>query len=198
MGIYSVKPAFQRRLAGLRDVFIRMGIKADAITLAALVLSLAGAAALAFSAAVPWLLILVPVAAIGRIALNALDGMVAIATGTARPFGEVFNEFCDRLSDVAWFGGLAFVVDTGLSLAALVAVLLSSYVGTVTKAAGGERIYAGVMGKADRMILLSAGAVAAFFVGHELLTYFAWLVLGGSIVTVAQRIAIAHRNLGRR
>lgn len=195
MGIYAIKPAFQRRLAFVRDACIRAGIGADALTGAAVIASIGGAAAIAFSRRHPWLLLLVPPLAIGRISLNALDGMVATATGTARPFGEVLNESADRLSDMAWFAGLAFVVDPRLALGALVIVLLSSYVGTVTKAAGGPRVYAGIMGKADRMIALSAAAVIAFFVGPGVLVIFAWAVAVGAAITILQRIAAARQVL---
>jgi phosphatidylglycerophosphate synthase len=46
--------------------------------------------------------------AIGRLAANALDGLVARRTGLARPWGEVYNECCDRISDTLIFVGLAF------------------------------------------------------------------------------------------
>lgn len=195
MGIYAIKPAFQRRLISLRDVCIRAGISADALTATALFASIAGGGAIAFSPRVPWVLFAVPALAMGRIALNALDGMVAVATGTARPFGEVLNEFADRFSDTSYFVGLAFVIDSRLAMAALVVVLLSSYLGTVAKAAGGRRIYDGVMGKADRMILFSVASIAAYFAGVGVWTYLVAIVAAGGLITVFQRMAIAKRDL---
>lgn len=195
MGIYAVKPAFQRRLVSIRDACVRAGISADALTIIALIASVAGGAVIALSPQVAWLLLLVPFLAMGRIATNALDGMVAVTTGTARPFGEVFNEFADRLSDSAWFLGLAFVIDDTLALGTLVIVLLSSYLGTVAKAAGGRRIYDGVMGKADRMILFSAASLVAYFAESRVWTYLAWFVSAGAVVTILQRLAIARREL---
>src|SRR5205823_12277050 len=53
----------------------------------------------------PWLLAVVPIVAVVRTALNALDGMVARDTGLARPWGEVFNELCDRFADVSLLAG---------------------------------------------------------------------------------------------
>lgn len=201
MGIYAIKPAFQRRLSAVRDKCISLGLSADALTWAALILSVAGGAAIAVSGRYRWPLLAVPLLALGRITLNALDGMVATATGSARPFGEVFNESADRLSDTAWFAGLAFVVDPRIALGVLVVVLLSSYVGTVAKAAGGPRIYTGVMGKADRMIAFSIFALAAFFRSGwsaQLLQALAWIVGAGAIFTLAQRLLIARRTLARR
>lgn len=195
VGIYAIKPAFQRRLIKARDLCIRAGVGADALTWTALLLSIGGGAALTLSDRLNWLLLLVPVFAMGRIVLNALDGMVATATGTARPFGEVFNEFADRLSDTAWFAGLAFVIDPRLALGSLIVVLLSSYLGTVAKAAGGPRIYGGIMGKADRMIAFSLLASIAYFSDARVLEILAWAVGVGAIITILQRAIAARKAL---
>lgn len=195
MGIYAIKPAFQRRLQSVCDVCVRLGVSADALTAAALVLSSLGAAALWQSEQRSWLLLLVPPLALGRIALNALDGMVATAAGTARPLGEVLNELGDRLSDAAWFSGLAFLVDARLALATLALVLVSSSLGISAKAAGGARVYAGIMAKADRMILLSLAALASFLAGPRLLTWATWVMAAGVAVTIVQRILAARQGL---
>lgn len=195
MGIYALKPKFRERLTRLRDLCVRVGISADALTGAAVVLSVAGGF-LVFRSDVHrpevWA---IPLLAMGRITLNALDGMVAQAAGSARPFGEVLNEFADRVSDVAWIGSLSFVVDARLGLAVLVVVLLGSYLGTAAKAAGGARIYRGLMGKADRMIVMSVAAIAVWFVGREAWTWCAIAIGVGSLVTIVQRFGLAHRDL---
>lgn len=187
MGIYSLKPAFQKSLMGTRDALVGAGVGPDAITYAALFFSLLGGGALAISPDFRGALLTVPVFAIGRTALNALDGMVAKATGVARPFGEMLNEFLDRIADAVWFAGLALAIDPVLMLATLAGVLVSSYLGTAVKAAGGPRIYSGVMGKADRMIVLSVGAVVAFVAGLQILRYTAILIAVGVAVTIVQR-----------
>ncbi|MCA1838853.1 MAG: CDP-alcohol phosphatidyltransferase family protein [Actinomycetota bacterium] len=178
-----------------RDLLIRLGVKADSITATALLLSVAGALCFMFAGWLRWLLLLVPFLAMGRITLNALDGMVAVADGSARPYGEVLNETCDRLSDVVWFIGLGSVTFFRPAAAALAMVLLSSYIGTVAKAAGGSRIYAGVMGKADRMIVVSIASASAYFVGERALKAGVWVILAGSAVTAIQRLFISRRML---
>src|SRR4030095_1733426 len=84
--------------------------------------------------------------------------------GLARPWGEVLNELSDRVADVALIGGLALASPANLLLGtgALVAMLLSSYLAILSKAAGGRRQYMGPMGKADRMVLLAVGAPLGF------------------------------------
>lgn len=201
MGIYSIKPRFQRSLHFAEVFCIRHGIHPDVLTLAALALSAIGGVALWASHGALGLLWLLPPIAIGRTALNALDGLVAVGSGLARPWGEVLNEFGDRLADVALFTGLAFApgADPRLGAAGLVLMLLSSYLGTVAKSAGGRRQYGGVMGKADRMIGLSLAAPVAFFLpGWPILTYFQILVLGGLVLTILQRLRAAHADLQSR
>lgn len=198
MGIYAIKPRFQQALLTVERPLVRRRVHPDVLTLSALCLSVLGGLALYASSWAAWVLLAVPFVAIARTALNALDGMVAKDLGVARPWGEVLNELCDRLSDVALFSGAAFAVGShaGLGAAALVAMLLVSYAGTVAKAAGGRRQYGGVMGKADRMIYLSAASVAAFALPDTpVFTYFLIAVLAGLVVTLAQRLGAAHADL---
>ena len=190
MGVYAIKPAFQRSLGGAEDWLVARRVHPDVLTLAALGLSAVGGALLYAAAWAPPLLLLVPLVAIGRTALNALDGLVARRTGLARPWGEVLNELCDRLADVALLGGLALAptTDGRLGAAALVAVLLGSYLGVLSKAAGGPRQYGGVMGKADRMVYLALAAIIAGLAGQpQWLNAYLVVVLAGALATIAQR-----------
>jgi phosphatidylglycerophosphate synthase len=198
MGIYAIKPAFQRSLRPVEVMLVERKVHPDAITLGALGLSVAGGAAFAFAGEQPLVLLAAPAVAIGRTALNALDGLVAKRTGKARAWGEVLNEFSDRIADVALLGGLALsgLADLRLGAAAIVAVLLASYLGILSKAAGGLRQYGGVMGKADRMILLAAAAPMAIVVDAQIVvTAFFALVLAGALITIAQRGAKTHGDL---
>jgi CDP-diacylglycerol--glycerol-3-phosphate 3-phosphatidyltransferase len=199
MGIYSIKPVFQRSLRGVEDRLVAWHVHPDVLTLAALALALLGGALLFFAASLPrWLLVLVPFVALGRTALNALDGLVARRTGLARPWGEVLNEACDRLADIALFGGLAYAPYSNIYLGAatLTAMLFSSYLGVLSKAAGGPREYAGIMAKADRMIVLALGAVVAFILNDlGILSYLQAIVLAGVVVTSIQRLVRIHGHL---
>jgi phosphatidylglycerophosphate synthase len=201
MGVYSIKPAFQRSLRPLEDRLVAAQVHPDVLTLAALGLSVGGGVSFVLASRCQWLLILAPVVTLVRTALNALDGLVAKRTGKARPWGEVLNEFSDRLADVALLGGLAVSGFASLSLAAaaLLAVLLGSYLGILSKAAGGRREYAGVLGKADRMLLLgAAGPLAAAFNPGLVVNSFFAIVLVGSVITIAQRGVITHVALQSR
>jgi CDP-diacylglycerol--glycerol-3-phosphate 3-phosphatidyltransferase len=170
----------------------------DWLTGLALVLSIGGGVCLYLAAEQRWLLALVPVVAVVRTALNALDGLVARSTGLARPWGEVLNELSDRVADVSLIGGLAVASPANLLLGtgALVAMLLSSYIAILSQAAGGQRQYMGPMGKADRMVLLAIGAPCGFllpldWVYNGLLT----IVLIGCLFTLARRAQATYSDL---
>ena len=198
MGIYQVKPAFQRSLGGIEDWLVRQRVHPDTLTYAALVLSVLGGVCLYLAPGRVWLLAFVPLVAVVRTALNALDGLVAKRTGVARAWGEVLNEFCDRLADVALIGGVALAEPSEhlLGAATIVAMLLSSYLAILSKAAGGPRQYVGMMGKADRMILLAlAAAVGLFAPLNYVYNGFLGIVLVGLLVTIVQRARKTHRDL---
>ena len=135
MGIYAVKPAFQRTLLPVQNILIERGVHPDAITLGALAISAATGLALSQVADEPRWLLLAPAAALGRTALNALDGLVAKAPGKARPWGEVLNEFSDRLADVALLGGLGSVQG-----AVIAAVILGFAEALTSRFLGGQYV----------------------------------------------------------
>jgi CDP-diacylglycerol--glycerol-3-phosphate 3-phosphatidyltransferase len=198
MGIYKIKPKFQKALGGIERDLVRRRVHPDYLTLGALALSAFGGLLL-FAA--NWIsileLLIIPVA-IGRTALNALDGLVARDTGLARPWGEVLNEFSDRLADVALLTGVAFAPGSNYRIGAVVIVvmLLSSYLGTAAKAAGGKRQYVGVMGKADRMIYLSVASLLAFLLPViPIYSIYLAIVLVGLCCTIVQRLNATYADL---
>ncbi len=198
VGIYQVKPAFQRSLRGIEDFLVARRVHPDWLTYSALVLSVIGGGCLYFALSQPWLLILVPAVAVVRTALNALDGLIAHRTGLARPWGEVLNEFCDRLADLALLGGVALADPSWhlLGAAAVIATLLTSYLGILSKASGARRQYAGPMGKADRMVLLAILAPVGLFVRLDLVyNTFLGLVMVGVAITFIERARSTHREL---
>jgi len=117
--------------------------------------------------------------------------MVAKDLGVARPWGEVLNELCDRLADIAFFVGLALVpgVNIPLAISVLVLMVITSYVGILSKAAGASREFGGIMGKADRMILLAVASILALILPNlPVFNSFLVLVLAGLAATLIQRL----------
>lgn len=199
MGIYTIKPKFQKVLRPVEVALVRHKVHPTSINLFGLLCSLGAAVAIWQSPEYPWLLILVPILTTSRTACNALDGLVARGTGVADKFGEVLNEFIDRLSDSAIFLGLLLALPPEnrlLATATLVSILLCSYLSILSKAAGGSRQYGGIMGKADRMIYISIAAIAVLiFDTQDIWIGFLWFTLFGTLITLTQRFVTTKQEL---
>jgi CDP-diacylglycerol--glycerol-3-phosphate 3-phosphatidyltransferase len=189
-----------RIVAGLEPIvgaLGRRGISPDAVTLAAVPVGLVAAACLLASPTVPGLLLAVPLLAGIRLILNLLDGALARATGRMHPRGELYNEVGDRLTDLAFLVPVAFLpgADRTTVLLGALAAVFASFVGVASRAAGGDRLYRGILSKPGRMVLLGAFAVAVFFVGEEAWGPFGPVLLVGGLLTAAERLAVAVRRL---
>jgi len=88
--------------------------------------------------------------------LDGLDGLVAREIGNANKKGDFLDHVIDRYSDMFIIGGIVFggYVSWGIGVIAIVGVLLSSYMGTQAQAVGLNRMYGGLLGRADRIVLI--------------------------------------------
>ena len=123
---------------------------------------------------------------------DALDGKVAKATGRDSVRGDFLDHVLDRYADVFVLGGIAFspYCPPALGLLAVVGVLLTSYMGTQAQAVGLGRYYGGLLGRADRLVILIAALAvqaAADPAGRVLLGFGAasFTVLGWAIAAIA-------------
>jgi CDP-diacylglycerol--glycerol-3-phosphate 3-phosphatidyltransferase len=195
--LYRSKGRIVGGLEPVVDALAARGVSPDAVTLAAVPVALVAAGCLLLSPAVPGLLLLVPVLAAIRLLLNLLDGALARRTGRSHPRGELYNEVGDRLADAAFLVPVAFLpgADSTTVLLGVAVSLLASYVGVASRAAGGERIYRGILSKPGRMVLLSVFAVAAFAIGAAAWGPFGPLLLIGATLTLVERLVVATRRL---
>ena len=161
MTVYDLKPAFQNLLRPLVGRLVRRGITPNAVTLAALMLSLLAAGAVALGGGAAWSLMALPIVLFVRMALNALDGIMAKEYGLTSRLGAYLNELGDWLSDTALILALAFVPGVSLWSAALFALGagLSEFTGVLGAAVGSGRRYDGPMGKSDRALFLGIFAL---------------------------------------
>src|ERR1035438_1833946 len=97
--IYALKPAFQRFLRPLARLLVRAGVRANHVTVLACALSVAlGLLLTARIDSRRWLLLL-PVFLFLRMAMNALDGMLAREFGQKSDLGAYLNELTDVVLD---------------------------------------------------------------------------------------------------
>jgi CDP-diacylglycerol--glycerol-3-phosphate 3-phosphatidyltransferase len=150
--IYALKPAFQGLLRPLTRALAGAGVTANAVTVAAAVLSLLVGAAIAVSSGSRGALLLLPAVLFVRMALNAIDGMLAREHGQQSKLGALLNELGDVVSDAALYLPLALVpgFDPRLAVGIVVLAALSEMTGVLGPAIGASRRYDGPMGKSDR------------------------------------------------
>ena len=156
--IYDLKPAFQNLLRPMVRGLAGAGVTANQVTLAAMLLSFATGAVIALRPEQTGLLLLLPAVMFLRMALNAVDGMLAREHNQKSRLGAVLNELCDVLSDAALYLPLAWVV--GFNPALIVTIVLlatvSEMTGVLMQTLGALRRYDGPMGKSDRAFIFGA------------------------------------------
>lgn len=165
LSIYQLKPAFQNLLRpGVKHLYER-GVTANQVTLAAAVVSVGLGVLLAAMHQHIWLFALVPLWMLARMALNAVDGMLAREFGQQSKLGAYLNELCDLIADSALYLPFALLPGVSPLLVVLVVLLalISEYAGVVGPMVGASRRYDGPMGKSDRALcfgVLGAGVAS--------------------------------------
>ncbi len=153
--IYDLKPAFQNLLRPLTHGLASARITANQVTLAALALSSFVGGIIIWKPHEPSILLLVPLALFVRMALNAIDGMLAREHNMKSRLGAVLNELGDVVSDAALYLPLALVsgLDALLVVSFTTLGIIVEMAGIVAVQIGAARNYAGPMGKSDRAFL---------------------------------------------
>ena len=153
--IYDLKPRFQNLLRPVVDRLAARGVTANQVTIAALVLSLATGLLIALTAGWKGALLLVPVVLFVRMALNAIDGMLAREHNMQTPLGAILNELGDVLADAALYLPFALLsgIQAGLVVVFVVLAIVSEMTGVVAVQIGARRCYDGPLGKSDRAFL---------------------------------------------
>lgn len=196
--IYDIKPRFQALLRPLVRGLAGAGATANQVTLAALALSLA-VGALVAAVAAPRVLLLLPLWLFLRMALNAIDGMLAREHGQASKLGAVLNELGDVLADAGLYLPLALRPEfPPLPLVLLVLLgVIAEMTGVVGVQIGASRRYDGPLGKSDRAflfgllgLLLGLGLAAGAWL-HWLL----WLAVILAGLTIINRARQALREI---
>ena len=122
ISIYQLKPRFQNLLRPLVQRLYDNGTTANQITVLAGVISLLVGLLIAGFAQHLWVFALIPLWMIMRMALNAIDGMLAREFGQQSRLGAYLNELCDVIADSALI--LPFALIPGVSLAPVLLVTL--------------------------------------------------------------------------
>jgi len=199
--VYDLKPKFQALLRPVTNGLARAGVSANQVTLAAMLLSIATGAAI-FYDRTPRTLLLLPVVLFIRMALNAIDGMLAREHNQKTPLGAILNELGDVLSDTALYLPLAILPIFNAPLIVLIVIfaIFTEMTGVVSTQIGASRRYDGPMGKSDRAFIFGAlGLLLGFGVPvAPFIPYVLWIVLALLVLTVLNRSRCALTELRSR
>jgi len=184
MSIYNLKPAFQNLLRPVVNFLARYGVTANQITLAGLILSLITALFLFLTGPGPeWLLL--PVVLFVRMAMNAIDGMLAREHNMQSSLGYVLNEICDLVADAAVY--LCFYAVAGFNSFWLFLFVLLAWMSEVIAILicqiSGSRANHGPMGKSDRAFVFSLFAIWVSCNG-DLFQWAPWLLVAVNLLMV--------------
>lgn len=193
--VYDLKPRFQALLRPGVGALARAGATANQVTAAAAILSLAAGATIALLPERRWPLLLLPLVLLLRMALNAVDGMLAREFGQKSRLGALLNELGDVVSDAALYLPLALV--PGVPPAPVVALVvlagLSELAGVLGVTVGASRRYDGPAGKSDRALVLGAVGLALGLgaPAGRWLEVLLWVLAAGVAATVVNRARAA-------
>jgi CDP-diacylglycerol--glycerol-3-phosphate 3-phosphatidyltransferase len=194
ISIYKIKPAFQQLLVPVLKMLHRQGVTANQITLSSILLSLIIGACFWEAATWPVLFWALPIGLFVRMALNALDGMMARTFHQQSKKGELLNELGDVIADLFIYFPLVKHEKNNLYLVVvfICCTIVNEFAGLLAKVVSGQRRYDGPMGKSDRAFVIGVYGILAFF-GLITAGVSFWLFLAVNVlVLVSTTIRIKH------
>jgi CDP-diacylglycerol--glycerol-3-phosphate 3-phosphatidyltransferase len=199
ISVYQLKTKFQGILRPFTGFLAKIGVSANGVTVSAFVLSVLSGAAIGFLfEKTPLVLLILPIILFIRMALNAIDGMLAREFDQKSNLGAILNELGDMLSDIAIYIPFLWVleIDSRLIMAIALLSLLSETCGIMGIQIGASRRYDGPMGKSDRAFWFALLAFVLAFKPDfaQYAVIFSYFVIFFLIITVFNRIKNALKE----
>ena len=200
MSIYDLKPKFQNLLRPLVIKLEQRGVTANQVTLTACAISIVLGLILTALSDYNWLFILIPIWLFVRMALNAIDGMLAREFNQKSRLGGYLNEITDVVSDAALYLPFAFVHPFDTLQIGLIIWLsaLTEFCGVLGQVQGKTRRYDGPLGKSDRAFLFGVLGLVYVFVPTlpDFLYGLLWVDIILLIVTCVKRVKSGLAEVG--
>ena len=200
MSIYDLKPKFQNLLRPLVIKLEQRGVTANQVTLTACAISVILGLILTALSGYHWLFILIPIWLFVRMALNAIDGMLAREFNQKSRLGGYLNEITDVVSDAALYLPFAFISPFDALQIGLIIWLsaLTEFCGVLGQVQGKTRRYDGPLGKSDRAFLFGVLGLVYVFVPTlpDFLYWLLWVVIILLIVTCVKRVKSGLAEVG--
>jgi CDP-diacylglycerol--glycerol-3-phosphate 3-phosphatidyltransferase len=165
ISVYKIKPKFQKLLLPLLLLLRKIGVTPNHITVFSIIFSFFLGFLLLNASENNFLYLLVALGLLLRMALNALDGMMAKNYDLQSKSGEVLNEIGDIFSDVAIYFPLLYFENLRFEYVVIFIILsiINEFCGVLAKIISGERRYDGPMGKSDRALFIGLLCIFLFF-----------------------------------
>lgn len=186
ISVYNLKPAFICLLRPIAARLARAGVTANQVTVAACLLSIVYASVLFCKPESPLLWGFMPIWLFVRMALNAIDGILAREFDQQSRLGALLNEMGDVVADAVLFVPLALVMGIGLPPVALFIwmALLTEFAGVLALLVHSPRRYDGPCGKSDRAFLI--GLAGLLIAGAQIwgwqVSFLSWGLYGCSLL----------------
>jgi len=200
--LHKLRPLIQKVFTPLAKLFPKLS--PNVVTVLSLFIAI-GASIMFFFGTPFYLLIAVSLLFLSGFC-DLFDGVLARTQKKDSKKGDMLDHTIDRYIDIFLLLGLTFspLVNSHFGYLAIISILMFSYMGTQFQALSGKRLYAGFLGRAERLVLLMLFALAQailLWLGISTLfnfTLMEWLmlyfILGGTTAAI-QRIVKIWKNI---
>lgn len=184
MSLDSLRPYAEKILNPLANVLSQAGVTPDATSVLSLIFAAGAGVLYTISCGDRTIALAAGVLVLLNGIADAMDGEIARIAGTDGIRGDFLDHVIDRYADVFIICGIFFgeYIDWRIGVAAIVGTLLTSYLGTQAQAVGLGRHYGGILGRADRLVLIMLASLMYFLYPYEI---YGASSLGWSIVLIA-------------
>ena len=184
ISIYHIKPKFQKLLQPIVVKLRGMNVTPNMITLFSIFFSIIISYFLWISQVNSIFYLFVSFGLLIRMALNAIDGMMARQYHLQSKTGEILNEIGDVISDsVIYFSIISFsTLDIKIAIFFIIMSIFNEFCGLLSKVISGERRFDGPMGKSDRAFLL--GFICIIFYFTDILNSYMNYIIGFSSILI--------------
>ncbi|MBU2617150.1 MAG: CDP-alcohol phosphatidyltransferase family protein [Euryarchaeota archaeon] len=197
MTLDSFRPYVREMIDSIASLLEKLGVDPNSLSVASFVFAVLAGVFFYFR-----FLLLAGLMIFLNASSDAMDGALARHIGTADLRGDFLDHVIDRYADIfiicgIFFGGYA---PWQIGVAAITGVLLTSYLGTQAQAVHVGRYYGGILGRADRLVVILVATIANFAYPLEVywLPILGWMLLAIAITshfTAIQRFVYVWQEL---
>ena len=202
MTFNTLRPFVSKVIEPMAEFFVRYEVSRNTVSIASLICAFFAGLSFYYSPGSREFVLLAGFLVIFNSIFDALDGVIARKANRATPRGDFLDHVIDRYSDVFIICSIFFAdyVPWQVGVAAIVGVQLTSYLGTQAQALNLGRYYGGIMGRADRLVVVILAAFGNFafsspIAGFPILGWAVILIAVTSHITAIQRILYIWKKL---